>query len=56
VTEEMFGADTVVMQWYGSSAECGHRRTAATKPRPPPPTLWLMRAGSGGLHGEGVSW
>jgi len=24
-------------------------------PRPPPPALWLMSAGAGGLNGEGLS-
>jgi hypothetical protein len=45
---------TVVMQLTRMSAERGHRRNPAIVSRPPPPTLWLMRAGSRGLNGERV--
>src|SRR5437867_12921864 len=39
VTEEMFGADTVVMQGHGLSAREWTSKTAARERRPPPPTL-----------------
>src|SRR5258708_26507425 len=58
-----------LMEELAIECRVGHRRdavtrierevctseTPATERRPPPPTLWLLRAGSGGLHGEGLS-